>query len=306
MKHLYQIAQISKQAHHKHRQVKRSERDLSSFYLGLVEQARLLHPVIGLEKVYYLYKPQGIGRDAFITLASLAGYALEKRIKTSWKSPISHQYDNLLTTKELTGVNQCWVTDITYYRIRENYYYISMMMDLYSRKILSYAVACSLEAKHSLKVLKNAIKHRKLPDAHQLIHHSDRGVQYTCSTYVRLLEKHHIRISMCHSVYENTQMERLNGIIKNDYLVHWQPRTYNQLVRLTKQAVQNYNQCPHHALNMMSPVDFEQHLLNVPLNQRTSMKVFTFKKCKSNDPNQLNLFESSTHFVNQKGQPISG
>ena len=97
-------------------------------------------------------------------------------------------------------------------------------------------------------------------------------------------------------------MERLNGIIKNEYLIHWNPTTFKQLKNQLKRAVQNYNNCPHGQLKMMTPNEFEIHLENVPLNQRTSLKVFTFKKEKNNtDPNQLKLFKNQA-FVNQKRQ----
>ena len=108
---------------------------------------------------------------------------------------------------------------------------------------------------------------------------------------------------MCNSVFENTIMERLNGIIKNDYLVHWAPKSFSHLKRLLARAVNNYNNCPHGQLQKMSPNQFEQHLKNVPLSQRTSLKIFTVKKPKVTvDPCQLQLFNSDL-FVNQKGQP---
>lgn len=294
MRPYYKIAGVSKQAHHQYRSRQSNKTDRTAYYIGLMEQARLMHPVIGLAKIYALYEPEGIGRIAFEHLGKLWGYALEQRPILSWKGTKTIPYDNLLSDKYVTGVNQVWVTDITYYKIADTYYYISMIMDLYSRKIIAHTVADSLQAKHSLKVLKAAIKARQLASNHQLIHHSDKGVQYTCNEYIKYLDKNQIAISMCKSVYENTHMERLNGIIKNDYLVHWNPKSEGQLKRLTARAANNYNHCPHGQLNMLSPIQFEQTLENIPLNQRTKMKVFTFKQPKiTSDPNQLELFNSS-------------
>ena len=307
MKHVYQLAGVSKQAHHQYQARTRDQVDQTEAYLGMIQQARELHPVIGLAKIYHLFKPEGVGRDAFISIGKLGGYALEAlKVKTTFKGHPSSTYENLLHDKVFTAVNQLWATDITYYQIKDQYYYISMILDVYSRKILAAQVAKSLHAQHSLKVLRSALRSRQLPEDHQLIHHSDRGTQYTSEAYTRLLKKHRIRISMCHSVFENTQMERLNGIIKNDYLIHWYPKSFNQLKKMLKKAVQNYNHCPHGQLNMKSPNQFELNLKNVPLNQRTKLKVFTFKKVNQNDPNQLVLFNLNHLQVNKKGQPFLG
>lgn len=298
----YKIAGVSKQAYHK--QVKKisAQRDRTAYYLGLMDEARMMHPVIGLAKIYYLYEPQGIGRQSFEELGRLMGYSLEYKPKTSWKGRRVIPYLNLLTDKWFTAVNQIWVTDITYYQIGDHYYYISMIMDLYVRKIIAHGVSDSLQAHHSLKLLKKAIKDRK-PAPNTLIHHSDKGSQYTSNEYVDYLSKHKIAISMCNSVFENTSMERLNGIIKNDYLIHWRPKSLSQLKRLLNKAVINYNNCPHGQLKMKSPNRYEENLKNVPLSQRTKLKVFTLKRNKNLiDPNQLKL-QFNELFFNQKGQP---
>ena len=210
MNPFYKIASVSKQAHQQFMAKLANKEDKTSYYIGLMEQARSMHPVIGMAKIYALYEPQGIGRVAFEQLGKMVGYALESRPIMTWKGTRVIPYQNLLSDKLFNGVNQLWVTDITYYKIGDTYYYISMIMDLYSRKIIAFTVATSLHAKHSLKVLRMAIKTRNLPLNHQLIHHSDKGVQYTCNDYIKLLKKHQIAISMCNSVFENTNMERLN------------------------------------------------------------------------------------------------
>lgn len=306
MSGFYGIAGVSKQAHQQYMVKLGDERDRTAYYVGLMSQARSLHPVIGLGKIYYLYRPEGIGRQAFERLGKLAGYALETKPELSWKGHRVIPYQNLLRGKRFNGLNQVWATDVTYYQLGDRYYYISMILDLYSRLILACLVADSLHAVHSIKVLKTAIRVRQIRPGTELIHHSDKGTQYTSNEYVGLLKRYQIGISMCSSVYENTHMERLNGIIKNDYLIHWKPRSFSHLKTLLAKAVTNYNNCPHGQLQMMSPVQYEQHLQNVPLSQRTPMEVFTFQTPKNRaDSNQLQLFEPNL-FVNQKGQPNPG
>lgn len=296
MKALYSIAQVSKQAHHQYLSRLDAKVDRTALYLQLVDQAREMHPNIGLAKVYHLFYPTSIGRDAFVNLATMAGYALEKALPISWKGDGGLPYQNLLSGKAIREINQVWATDITYYLIGGEYYYISMIMDLYSRRILASCAAPSLHAIHSLKVLKQALKGRELAPDHGLIHHSDRGVQYTSITYTQLLKKKGIAISMCNSVYENTIMERLNGIIKNDYLIHWAPKSFAQLKRLLKKAVNNYNNCPHGSLGMLSPIQFEEKLKQIPLIQREILRIYTSKRAKFTDPNQLVLFDKN-HFI---------
>ena len=290
MKDLYSIAQISKQAFHQQMARESLKEDRSWLYIQMIQQARELHPVIGLEKIYYLFKPEEIGRDSFIHIGTLAGYALEKPPKTTFRGIDPVPYKNLLVGKYFSGVNQVWATDITYYKLHTEYYYISMIMDLYSRRILAHGLARTLHAHHSMVLLKEALKRRKLGKAHQLIHHSDRGIQYRAQAYLKLLTKHQIGISMCSSVFENTSMERLNGIIKNDYIRHWNPNSFSQLKKLLDRAVNNYNNCPHGELEMNSPLDFEKKLQQIPLNQRTKLSVYTFKKNKYENPDQLVLF----------------
>lgn len=307
MKAVYKIAAISKQSHQQYMLRSSDTGDYTAYYIGLIEEARVHHPVIGLEKIYYLFNPEGIGRDSFVAIGTMAGYALDAVARTTWKGGYTCPYGNLLTGKKFNNINQVWATDITYFKVGETFYYISMILDLYSRRIVGWRVSESLHAEHSLQVLKMAIRLRGVTTTNQLIHHSDKGVQYTCNTYIKVLKKHQIGISMCYSVYENTMMERLNGIIKNAYLIHWAPKSHSHLVTLLDRAVNNYNSCPHGKLGMLSPVQFEKEILKVPTDQRTKLEVFTINKStnKNEDPNQLELFDSNL-FFNQKGQHFSG
>ena len=117
MNPFYKIAGVTKQAHHQFMFKLSNKTDRTAYYIGLMEQARMMHPVIGLAKIHALFNPQGIGRIAFEQLGKLAGYALESRPILTWKGVRVIPYKNLLSDKLLNGVNQVWVTDITYYKI---------------------------------------------------------------------------------------------------------------------------------------------------------------------------------------------
>lgn len=282
---------ISKQSHHQYLARKATQQNRRRYYIGLMEEARRLHPVIGLVKIYHLYEPDGIGRDAFVALGLRAGYGLDLYTTSSYKKKGSSPFPNLLVGKYFTAVNQLWSSDITYYAINGTFYYLIFILDVYSRKIVAHQVAQSLHARHNIRALRMAIRSRKITKNNDLIHHSDQGSQYTADAYLKVLDKYNIQISMCQSVFENTHIERVNGIIKNNYLVHWYPKDLHDLKRKTTMAVNNYNNCPHSSLHKLSPNKFEQLLPSIPMNQRTKLKVYTIRKQKVNtlDPNQLEL-----------------
>jgi len=157
----------------------------------------------------------------------------------------------------LTGANQVWASDITYYRIGERFYYITFILDLYSRFIVGHAVSAGLLTDQTtIPALSMALALRR--PQHGLIFHSDGGGQFFCKAFLAITKAHGIRNSMCESVYENAHAERINGTVKNDYLVHYAPRDFIQLTALTDKAVKMYNFCrPHSSLQNKSPADYE-------------------------------------------------
>jgi len=293
MEMVYDIAGTTRQGHKQFGDRRAGRRDRTGLYLSMMVVSRELHPEIGLAKIYYLHNPEGIGRTAFEQLGTAEGFALPPfKHNTTWQGGKGFTFPNLLTGLLINDINKVWVTDITYYQLGKTYYYICMIMDLYSRRILACRVDKTLHAKFSCKLLREAIRNRNLPNNHQLIHHSDKGSQYTSNSYVGILNSNNIKISMCNSVFENTNMERLNGIIKNGYLRHWKPKTFTQLRRQLKTAVNRYNQCPHGSLKMSTPENYEQQLLTIPLEQRRLQEIFTIERAIiTKNPNQLELFD---------------
>ena len=160
-------------------------------------------------------------------------------------------------------------------------YYLFFIMDVYSRRILGWQAAQDLRATHSLKALQMAIGQRAGYDFDGLIHHSDRGGQYWANEYTELLDSHHIAISMCQSALENAHIERVHGTIKNAYLRHWDNDTLAKLKRNLNRAVKAYNQLkPHSSLKGLTPLAYEQALLQLPKSQRTKMNVFVSTQSK--------------------------
>jgi transposase InsO family protein len=157
-------------------------------------------------------------------------------------------------------INQLWVSDITYIETAEGFVYLSLVTDAYSREIIGWSVGGTLEAIYSLKALDMASK--RLPKQTQgLIHHSDRGVQYCCGDYVKKLNKHNILISMTENgdPRENAIAERVNGILKDEWLNQIKLASLEEAIKQLKRIIMIYN-ChrPHASLDMKTPREASQ------------------------------------------------
>jgi transposase InsO family protein len=284
---------VSRQSHHRSvaRQTEQLEKEY--VYIGLMDQTREIHPGMGLRTMYDLLEPEGIGRDAFIALGLREGFrlkALQKYTRTTY-SIKSNRYGNLLGGKWFTGVNQVWVSDITYVYCLDRFYYLVMVMDVYSRRILGYSLADNMRSENNLKALRMALGTRGISHYHgTLIHHSDKGSQYVSDIYTDTLDGYGIRISMCDEVYENTHIERLNDTIKNQYLNRMSIRTEKELKEKVDLVIHTYNiKRPHSSLGGMMPLEYEENIKKIPIEKRRKMEIYTAIKSEKQDPNQLNI-----------------
>jgi putative transposase len=292
MNDIYLLCGLSKQAHHKAVKRYRGQLEKEVIYVRLMEQTREIHPGMGLRTMHDMLQPEGIGRDAFIALGLREGFrlkVLEKYTRTTYS--ISSRYRNLLSDKWFTDVNQLWSSDITYLYCLDQFYYLVLIMDVYSRRIVGYNLADNMRAENNLKALKMALDLRGVTHYQdQLIHHSDKGSQYISDIYIETLENYGIQISMCDEVYENTHIERVNDTIKNQYLNRMHVGNELHLKRKVHQVIETYNTMrPHKSLSRLSPVEYENYIKEVPLEKRQKMEIYTINKVDKQDPNQLNF-----------------
>jgi putative transposase len=273
MKDLYAWLELSKQALYQEKKQKEKKGIQEEQILQAIFQIRALHPVMGLKKIYTLIQPLALGRDKFIALAKehhLQAKVPKNKQRTTFSTK-SHRYKNLLVDLLIEDINQVWVSDITYFWVRDRFYYLTLIMDLYSRKIVGYQAAPTLEAQANVGALQMAFQNRKVKKG--LIHHSDKGSQYVFKDYTDLLKDH--QISMCNTVLENSHCERLNGIIKNEYLIHQKISDLATLKKQLTKTVKLYNEeRPHGELGKISPTQFENELKSTPGNEHTKMKIF--------------------------------
>ena len=186
----------------------------------------------------------------------------KRKIQTTNSHHWLRKYPNLIREFIPTAINQLWVSDITYWKInKEKYVYISFITDAYSHKIVGYQVAESLEAIESIKALQMALSALGAESHLNLIHHSDRGIQYCSHAYVKLLQDYDIKISMTENgdPLENAIAERVNGIIKGEYLENYEVENINQAKKLLKAVVDLYNnERPHMSIGNLTPNKIHQ------------------------------------------------
>lgn len=231
-----------------------------------VRAIRQRHRRIGGRKLIEMLQPFilehqiKIGRDAFFDMLARNSLLVRKRkryVKTTNSNHWLRKYPYLIKDVVPQRPNEIWVSDITYWKIDsgENLY-ISLITDAYSRQIVGYHVADSLAAIESVQALKMALSALGAESPLQLTHHSDRGVQYCSSEYVKLLQDYGIKISMTENgdPLENAIAERVNGILKDEYLNDYIKHSIKEARELIKVSVDLYNtERPHLSISMLTP-----------------------------------------------------
>lgn len=224
---------------------------------------RKLHQML---QPYFLEHQIKMGRDGLFDLLESNHLLVRRRKRRVYTTQSFHwlrKYPNLIKGQQILRPNQLWVSDITYWKIGSGYVYISLITDAYSHKIVGYHVADTLETVQTLEALKMAVQN--LPMNHNgLTHHSDRGIQYCSSEYVQILQHHNIQISMTENSdpRENAIAERVNGILKEEYLYDYSVQTLSQAKLVLDFVINLYNlERPHMSCNYKTPAAV--HLKNV-------------------------------------------
>lgn len=254
---------ITRQAYYKHFWCQESESIEQELVLKQVRLIRKSHRRMGTRKLYelldgFMLEHQiKMGRDALFDLLAANNLLVRRKRKNIYTTHSFHwlrKYPNLIKAMKPSVPNQLWVSDITYLKTSSGFVYISFITDAYSHKIVGYHVAPNLEAIETLQALRMAID--QLTDIPNLIHHSDRGIQYCSSDYVTLLRENNIRISMTENgdPLENSIAERVNGILKEEYLEHYNIKNIEEAKQHLEMAVKLYNnERPHMSIGLLTP-----------------------------------------------------
>ena len=275
---LCKVFAISRQAYYQHEWQLSADVFQRGILLEEIKEIRKRHNRIGVRKLQVMLAPfmqaNGIkmGRDGLFDLLSDHGMLVRKRkrhIRTTMSFHWLKKYPNLITDFVPAGPNQLWVSDITYWKQGESAFYISLITDACSRKIVGYHLSATLHADETKKALKMALfgLGKGAGGYDRLIHHSDRGVQYCSSSYVHLLKSKNIDISMTQNgdPLENAAAERVNGILKDEYLLCYQSKSIHDAKQYLKTAVALYNtERPHSSIGNLTPEYVHHHYDLIP------------------------------------------
>lgn len=279
---------VSRQAWYQYRRSEGQQALEEEIILQTVRSFRIGQPKVGVRKLYlHVAEPllrHGIciGRDALFDLLRQYGMLVRRRKRKTITTDSNHpyrKYPNLIKTFIPLKANELWVSDITYIDTREGFMYLSLITDAYSHKIVGYHLGDTLEAHNCILALQMALAQRTTQ--YPLIHHSDRGVQYCSHQYTQLLQKGPwaINISMTENgdPYENAMAERVNGILKGEFLLPTF-ETKQQAQDSVIQSIRTYNEVRlHSSIDMLTPQQAHQK-------QGALIKHWKPKKYKTSSP----------------------
>ncbi|WP_262884785.1 IS3 family transposase [Sphingobacterium zhuxiongii] len=252
---------LSRQVYYRRiRRTKRSQ-NIASKVVSLVQELRAVQPRIGTRKLYHLLVQElqvlKVGRDKFFDILR-ANHLLIIPKRSYRTTTMSHhrfkKYPNIIKEMNIYRPNQVWVSDITYIGKREKPCYLSLITDVYSKKIVGFEISSTMCTSHVVKALKMAQKQRKIKES--LIHHSDRGIQYCSDEYQYYLNKYKIKCSMTENSdpYENAIAERINGILKQEFMIDTYHLDLTLMKQIVEEAINIYNNDrPHWSNHMLTP-----------------------------------------------------
>lgn len=256
---------VSRQGYYQHQRYQCQQRYQEEIVLQLVGRIRARQPRLGVRKLYHLLQEDfeklgfRLGRDKLFSILREHGLLIESKRKYRTTTDSHHRfrvYDNLLKDTEIRRVNQAFVADLTYLFTRERFVYLALVTDVFSRKIIGHDVSGSLSIEGSLRALKEAL--RGIQKRAGLLHHSDRGVQYCSHEYTGLLKKVGAQISMSErgNPYENAIAERVNGILKIEFLLDQSFSSLEEAKICVREAIRIYNEeRPHLSLGYRTPAE---------------------------------------------------
>lgn len=271
---------ISKQAYYKKIKADKKKHLVNESAKRSVLELRRRMPRLGTRKLHHLLKSKGIsiGRDQLFSWLREDGLLVYKKKRYTVTTNSKHwmrKYPNLIKGLVIKRPEQLWVADITYLDTADDgNIYLHLVTDAYSKQIMGYELCSNMEASSTLKALKMAVKGRIYRNL-QLIHHSDRGLQYCSKLYTDYLADNNISISMTEngSPYDNAVAERVNGILKDEFGLAEQLDNQDEASLQVKESIYAYNFLrPHLSCQMLTP---EQ------MHRQKNIKIKTYKKAQT-------------------------
>ena len=267
----------SRQVYYRSKNTLKAKRYVASKVIELVNNVRVMMPRIGTRKLYYLLQESllelGVGRDKLFSILKANHMLVKPKRNYRITTDSNHRFKkhkNLIENVEISRPEQVWVSDITYIGGRGNTY-LSLITDAYSKQIMGYDLSDSLATEGCLRALEMANKKRKYREQ-ILIHHSDRGIQYCSNAYQESMKRKNIIVSMTESYdpYANAVAERINGILKQEFLLEEYKTDMDTMKLLVQDAIRIYNtKRPHYSCYMKTPMQ---------MHEQEDIKIRTYKR----------------------------
>ena len=280
MKEIYNRLGTSRQNVSQCLQRLRAKTTAADMVVSVAKDIRKKQPKLGCRKIYLkAFQHLPLGRDQCEQILLSSGFRVQfpPNFRRTTYSIGKLYYPNRIEGLTLQGINRVWQSDITYFEVGDRFYYLVFIIDVYSRRIVGWSVDHSLWAQANLRALRKAFCLRGDGPLKELIHHSDRGSQYIDKDYIACLTQHQITPSMCQFAWQNAYCERVNGIIKNEYLNCWKISDLTALRKAVTKAIHLYNyERPHRELpNKVAPAIFETQLNNGLFRIKPTMKLYS-------------------------------
>lgn len=271
---------VNRQVYYRKVKSENQKRETATKVVAMIAAVRMKLPELGTRKLYTILESElkelKVGRDRLFSIIK-ANHLMIKPKRQYHVTTDSHhrfrKHKNLIENMMVQQPEKLWVADITYIGTRKAPMYLSLVTDAYSKKIMGFNVSRSLHATGANAALKQALKKRRYPEQN-LIHHSDRGLQYCCDIYQDTLNKGNVLCSMTekYDPYQNAIAERINGILKQEFIRGITSSDLELMNKLIEQSIFIYNQERPHWSCFMNTPNF--------MHQQKRIKIRTYKTKK--------------------------
>jgi putative transposase len=248
--------------------VSRKERQKRDVELcDAIENVRMEHPRSGYRTLLCYLRRRGFGVGETRLRRVMKENSLQAKVRRAFVRTTDSEHDcrvypNLLKDLQITAINRVWASDLTYIRIESAFVYLAVILDLYSRRVIGWALSRNIDSDLTVSALAMAIERRSPQPG--VIHHSDRGVQYLCKKYVDLLNKHKFKISNSAkgNPYDNAFVESFMKTLKQEEVYLGNYETYLDVIENLPRFIEEvYNEKRvHSGINYLTPIEFEEKL----------------------------------------------